>query len=243
MFKFIMVALVLVLQLSSINIVNSSAEFGLCFDNGYRCTQGGYNGYDSWGFWKSGSDGVGGKHNCTSYAAFRASQNGSRWPGGNLGHAGQWATNARAFGFPVDKTPAVGAIAQWIYGEFGHVAYVESINGDGSLTISQDNYDVKGNKRGGWTEITRVTKSNGWPHNFIHFADVKTSAPRINEQLSKGKTKVSINDYNGDGISDILWRNKDGNTHAWIMNKNGGYDRSSVLAVIPENSGWSVALK
>src|SRR5262245_10922447 len=47
----------------------------------YSCTGGGYAGWDPWGYSASSSiDGAGRRHNCTSYAAMRAAQNGARNP-------------------------------------------------------------------------------------------------------------------------------------------------------------------
>jgi surface antigen len=54
-----------------------------------------------------------------------------------------WWANARAFGFPEGQTPAPGAImvagiSAW--SPWGHVAYVESVNRDGSFVVSEMNY-------------------------------------------------------------------------------------------------------
>jgi surface antigen len=185
----LLIITILGLQFFSFGIINTQASNSICFDYGYSCGGGGYRGYDQWGFYTAGSPGVGGNHNCTSYAAYRASTNGSRRPSGNLGHAGQWADNARKFGFKVDNSPAVGAIAQFVYGVYGHVAYVESINSDGSLTLSQDNYDVRGNMREGWTEITKVYRNSGWPNNFIHFSDITQPINESSNNLAFIKTK------------------------------------------------------
>lgn len=51
-----------------------------------------------------------------------------------------WASNAAADGYKVDNTPEVGAIMQTTSGPYGHVAYVERVNGDGSILISEMNY-------------------------------------------------------------------------------------------------------
>ena len=48
-----------------------------------------------------------------------------------------WASNAANDGYQVDNTPSVGAIMQ--SGPYDHV-YVERINGDGSILISEMNY-------------------------------------------------------------------------------------------------------
>lgn len=51
-----------------------------------------------------------------------------------------WAENAANDGYAVDHTPTVGSIMQTTVGPFGHVGYVERINGDGSILISEMNY-------------------------------------------------------------------------------------------------------
>ncbi|MDO4612241.1 MAG: CHAP domain-containing protein, partial [Candidatus Saccharibacteria bacterium] len=58
----------------------------------------------------------------------------------NLGNANTWATRARAAGYPVSRTPAAGAIFQTTAGRYGHVGYVESVNADGSVVVTEMNY-------------------------------------------------------------------------------------------------------
>ncbi len=54
----------------------------------------------------------------------------------NLGNADTWVARAAAQGIPTGPTPRVGAI-----GQAGmHVVYVESVNGDGTVIISEMNY-------------------------------------------------------------------------------------------------------
>lgn len=59
----------------------------------------------------------------------------------NLGNANAWARNAAAQGFPVDRVPSAGAIFQTSSGWYGHVGYVEAVNGDGSITVTEMNYN------------------------------------------------------------------------------------------------------
>ena len=101
--------------------------------------------------------------NCTWYAYNRRPDIGSFW-----GNASTWAVSARAAGYRVDQTPAVGAIAQWnayansyIWG-YGHVAIVEAVNGDGTITISDMNYAGKLNV------VSTRTISASSVSNFIH---------------------------------------------------------------------------
>ncbi|MBH1980507.1 LysM peptidoglycan-binding domain-containing protein [Candidatus Saccharibacteria bacterium] len=52
-----------------------------------------------------------------------------------LGNGGQWVANAAAQGYSTGNAPRVGAIAE----TSGHVAYVEAVNADGTITISEMN--------------------------------------------------------------------------------------------------------
>lgn len=67
---------------------------------------------------------------CTWYAKQRRPDLPNR-----LGNGGQWVMNAAAQGYATGTTPRAGAIAEMA----GHVAYVESVNGDGTLVISEMN--------------------------------------------------------------------------------------------------------
>ena len=54
-----------------------------------------------------------------------------------LGNGGQWVANAAARGFSTGTTPRIGAVAE----QPGHVAYVEAVNSNGTVTISEMNYN------------------------------------------------------------------------------------------------------
>ena len=70
------------------------------------------------------------------------------------GNAYQWWWNARAFGFAEGATPRAGAVmVMGISGTSpqGHVAYVESVNPNGSFLVSEMNWwGVPG---GGWNRV------------------------------------------------------------------------------------------
>ena len=70
------------------------------------------------------------------------------------GNAAQWWWNARPFGFAEGATPRVGAVmVMGVSGTSpqGHVAYVESVNPDGSFVVSEMNWwGVPG---GGWNRV------------------------------------------------------------------------------------------
>ena len=63
------------------------------------------------------------------------------------GNAGHWDENAVSLGYRVDQLPEVGAIAQWnstdlANGGLGHVAYVEMVNSDNSVDVSEYNHQL-----------------------------------------------------------------------------------------------------
>lgn len=68
-----------------------------------------------------------------------------------LGNGGQWVANAAARGIATGSTPKVGAIAE----TSGHVGYVEAVNADGTITIS----DMNG--RAGFGNVGSYTANAG----------------------------------------------------------------------------------
>ena len=72
------------------------------------------------------------------------------------GMAYQWWSMARAYGFPEGSTPRAGAIMVMGAGMAGasagsgHVAYVESVNANGSFVVSEMNWYGSG---GGWGKV------------------------------------------------------------------------------------------
>jgi surface antigen len=81
---------------------------------------------------------------CVSWAGWRRQQLGH--PVYAWGNANQWGAGARADGFTVDSTPAVGAVAETTAGAYGHVAVVEAISGS-NVIVSEMNYDNAGHYR------------------------------------------------------------------------------------------------
>lgn len=83
---------------------------------------------------------------CVSYTAWKVWKSGRNMPNwGGIGNANQWDDNARAAGIPVDGNPRVGDVAVSNAGYYGHVMYVESINPNGTINISQYNASWTGN--------------------------------------------------------------------------------------------------
>lgn len=117
------------------------------------------------------------------------------------GFAACWSSAAQSAGVPVNGDPARGAVAewrhQWVADDFGsgaecnervssdnlsadkagrprqwgHLAYVESVNSDGSIVISDMNFgdsacEVREN------HVIRPGDP-GWPDGFIHFEEIR----------------------------------------------------------------------
>lgn len=79
---------------------------------------------------------------CTWWAYVRRHQLGLP-VGSYFGNGAQWADSARRLGYQVNHTPSVGAIMVFARGQlganaiYGHVAIVERVNSDGSVTTSE----------------------------------------------------------------------------------------------------------
>ena len=63
------------------------------------------------------------------------------WASNWWGNANTWAINASNQGYVVGSVPAVGAIAVWDGGEYGHVAYVMDVQSDGTIQVLEANYN------------------------------------------------------------------------------------------------------
>jgi surface antigen len=80
---------------------------------------------------------------CVSYTAWKVQQTYGHMPYG-LGDAKQWPSSARAVGYNTGSTPRANTVAIWNVGYYGHAMWVEAVNGDGSIWVSQYNYDYAG---------------------------------------------------------------------------------------------------
>ncbi len=82
---------------------------------------------------------------CVSYAAFKVNQAYGNMPyWGGIGNANQWDDNARNLGIPIGTTPKPGSVGVMDSGYYGHVAWVESVNADGTINISHFNINWNG---------------------------------------------------------------------------------------------------
>ncbi|HET7630452.1 MAG TPA: CHAP domain-containing protein, partial [Candidatus Saccharimonadales bacterium] len=129
---------------------------------------------DSWGMLN---------RECVSYTAWKVAEAGAHMPywggrygGGYLGgNASAWPHNARQDGFRVDSDPrgdvvvAIRGDKDAGYSGYGHAMFVESVNGDGTINISQYNANATGpnyDNDGRYSERYRMSPSGLV---FIHF--------------------------------------------------------------------------
>ena len=77
---------------------------------------------------------------CTWWVAMKRAMAGNPVPS-NLGNASSWGYLAASYGLSVGTTPQVGAAVVTSTSGAGHVAYVEAVNADGTITISEMNHE------------------------------------------------------------------------------------------------------
>jgi surface antigen len=117
---------------------------------------------------------------CVSYTAWRASAESSvanaLLQEYSFGNAGDWPANAKRYGsqygVTVSLTPQVGdiAIRPAIAGAYvapgdpdvGHAMYVEGVNGDGSITVSEYNEYLDG------TYSEEIRSTSGYYHGAFY---------------------------------------------------------------------------
>ncbi len=104
---------------------------------------------------------------CTSFVAWALhSRNDFTMP--FYDNANKWGSRASALGYAVNGTPAIGSVAWSNAGTYGHVAWVEAVNGS-TVTVQQYNADWHGH----WSRVD--TNASRWT-GFIHFKDIAVPA-------------------------------------------------------------------
>ncbi|MNY07985.1 N-acetylmuramoyl-L-alanine amidase [compost metagenome] len=90
---------------------------------------------DNWGLYN---------RECVSYVAWKVASTGRYVPHFNgSGNANQWPSTLSGV-IPQGSTPRQGSALITMAGPYGHVRYVESVNSDGSITVSDYNLGVDG---------------------------------------------------------------------------------------------------
>ena len=109
---------------------------------------------DDWGMYS---------RQCVSYTAWKVHQASTQGRGrdmpywGGRGNANQWPDNAQRAGIPVSSKPSAGSVGVLMAGEYGHVVWVESVNSDGTINISQYNSNTNGLGWGNYSEAYNVS--------------------------------------------------------------------------------------
>jgi len=96
---------------------------------------------------------------CVSYVAWKVYQKNGYMPyWGGRGNANQWPSNAQSAGIATGSTPRVGSAGVIYAGPYGHIVWVNSINANGTINISQYNYNY-GSGPGQYSEMYNVSPS------------------------------------------------------------------------------------
>lgn len=108
---------------------------------------------------------------CVSYAGWKAYE----YAGVSLGwgNAYSWDDGARAAGYRVDHNPEANTIGQVDGYPYGHVFWVESVNADGSINVTEYNnsyatYLYSGHSHFGDFGARTISAGEVWQYNFIH---------------------------------------------------------------------------
>lgn len=111
-------------------------------------------GIDPWGY---------GCRQCVSYAAWKVLQKTGRtamyW-----GNAKDWPSSAARVGYATGSTPRAGSVGVMTGGPYGHVVWVESVNANGTINISQYNYWLSSKSNGGWGWYSEFQNVSPWAY-------------------------------------------------------------------------------
>jgi surface antigen len=108
---------------------------------------------------------------CVSYAGWKAYEFYGLYL--SWGNAYSWDDGARAAGYVVDHNPEPNTIGQVDGYPYGHVFWVESVNGDGSISVTEYNnayatYLYSGDMHYGDFGARTISADDLWQYNFIH---------------------------------------------------------------------------
>lgn len=119
-----------------------------------------------------GADGRGGDplgygcRQCVSYTAYKVGAKTGNYPR-YWGNANMWPGSARAAGYSTGSTPRANSVGVISAGAYGHVVWVEAVNGDGTVDVSQYNYFNAGGA--GWGHYSKMRVSAATYDTYIYF--------------------------------------------------------------------------
>lgn len=122
---------------------------------------------DNGGWSHRGYNGIGGDpagygcNQCVSYTAWKMGQITGYLPQ-YWGNANMWPASARKAGYTVSSvppSPGRPALGVMSVGQYGHIVYIESVNGDGTVDISQYNEWLPGKGYGYFSTRTNVASN------------------------------------------------------------------------------------
>lgn len=125
---------------------------------------------NAWSHGGAGGDGTDplgyGCRQCVSYTAWKVGQRTGNFPR-YWGNANQWPGSARSAGYSTGSTPRANSVGVISAGAYGHVVWVEAVNGDGTVDISQYNYYNAGGP--GWGNYSKMRVSASTYDTYIYF--------------------------------------------------------------------------
>jgi surface antigen/peptidoglycan hydrolase CwlO-like protein len=125
------------------------------------------NAWSHGGAYGDGTDPLGyGCRQCVSYVAWRVGDYTGKFPY-YWGNANMWPASARAAGYSTGTTPRVNSVGVISAGQFGHVVWIEAVNGDGTVDVSQYNYYNAGGP--GWGNYSKMRVSAATYDTYIYF--------------------------------------------------------------------------
>ncbi|MGD8373470.1 MAG: CHAP domain-containing protein [Candidatus Woesebacteria bacterium] len=155
--------------------------------------------------------------NCTDFVAWKLNTSNGYSSTSGLGNAKDWSANAKNRKITVDKEPKKGSVAWWDYGTYGHVAWVESVDGD-NVVIQEYNTPAGSGK------YNRRTIKKSSASGYIHFKDLEDApaapAAPAAEDTTNFVKRVKKTFY---GKANQLWSSTDGAVYVdeWWPGSNG----------------------
>ena len=149
----------------SINVLPGDPNKG-----GYPWEAGCWVDANAWSHGGSGGDGTDplgyGCRQCVSYTAWKVGQRTGDFPR-YWGNANMWPNSARKAGYQTGSSPRANSVGVISAGAYGHVVWVEAVNGDGTIDISQYNYYNAGGP--GWGHYSKMRVSAATYDTYIYF--------------------------------------------------------------------------